>query len=180
MRTVVSVSMDPVMASRLKESSAELGQSFSAHVCELITAGEQMGKGLFSVGVDVEREENEPLRANFGSVEHLVKTDRKSEVKLPPVDEILDDEETTPPDLMTALEESLESIRESSPQKTPAERVYAAVTDTMTSIKDVAETAGVSIEEATETLDYLIDVDGEPIKVKLVAGEWYCWLETSA
>lgn len=167
MRTVVSVSMDPVMASRLKESSAELGQSFSAHVCELITAGEQMGKGLFTVGVDVEREETEPepLRANFGSVEHLV---------MPDVERALDETSGGQP----VLESRPSPALAEQPKGTPAERVYAAVTDTMTSIKDVAETAGVSVEEATETLDYLIDVDGEPIKVKLVAGEWYCWLET--
>lgn len=169
MRTVVSVSMDPVMASRLKESSAELGQSFSAHVCDLITAGEQMENGLFTVGVDVEREETEPepLRANFGSVEHL----------LPSVEDVeraLDETSGGQP-----VPESRPSAAPAEhPKGTPAERVYAAVTDTMTSIKDVAETAGVSVEEATETLDYLIDVDGEPIKVKLVAGDWYCWLES--
>lgn len=178
MRTVVSVSMDPEMASRLKASSAELGQSFSAHVCDLITVGEHGSRGLFDN--TVEETEPEPLRANFGSVEHLVMSEE--DIELHDDDASASGLGDTPAEVVDKgfvpeLGPAQPTRRELSPKGTTAERVYACVLPEKRSIKDVAEAAGVSVEEATEILDYLIDVDGEPIQVKLVAGEWFCWLD---
>lgn len=196
MRTVVSVSMSPEMATRLKSSAAERGQNFSARVCELLESGElhevlvdRMDEGLFA-------------QTDEDSVEQASGSDAdRSDVPDPsPRESVIADAADSAPaeqnqddtsrreralrgDLGREEQDkarlpSVDSLDASeSDHRTVAERVYACVTAEKISVKEIAERAGVSEVEAGEVLERLIDHDGEPIGLGRVGGEWVCWIQ---
>lgn len=203
MRTVVSVSMDPEMATRLKSSAAERGLSFSARVCELVDSGE-----LHEVLVDgMERDPGLFARTEVDSAEQESGESTERSMSSAPAEQTQSDDalllrpeggeksgaESSPPDTGSESESSLPSDRSDviesgnedqpdsrrEPVGTVAERVYACVTAEKTKVKDIAERADVSEIEAGEVLERLIDQDGEPIIMTRVAGEWVCWLEAA-
>lgn len=60
------------------------------------------------------------------------------------------------------------------PSGTPTERVYSAIDSEQRSISAIAELAGVSTEEALDIVDKLTE-EGEPINIKAISSEWFCW-----
>lgn len=60
------------------------------------------------------------------------------------------------------------------PTGTPTERVYSAIDSEQRSISAIAELAGVTTEEALDVVDKLTE-EGEPINIKAISSEWFCW-----
>lgn len=146
MRSVVSVSMPPELATELKIESQEVGLTFSAYVCELVTRG-RIPRSLSTP----------PARPDSPSEEMLAKAQEL---------------------VHEAVEQgtSLWSKTSVEPTGTPAERVYSAITNVSRSVEDIAEDSGLSSEDALNEIDALINGDvPEPIMVKAIGGEWFCW-----
>lgn len=73
------------------------------------------------------------------------------------------------------LKDSLFSKTEPDPPTgTPTERVYSAIDSEQRSISAIAELAGVTTEEALDVVDKLTE-EGEPINIKAISSEWFCW-----
>jgi hypothetical protein len=177
-KVAVSVSMDVNLAQELRAEVAE-GQSFSAHVCELIRAGRSRPSGGLFDKTASDDSVGSPRRGNKQAGREKSRQRRRASRPLMPADHP-EPKSTSPPeegDLSRRSQDSVQDgLPEDDPERSVEERVYSCVGEESRTTSEIAEHLGLSEDDVGAVLEQLIERDDEPIVLKYRDGVWHCWV----